>query len=201
MDIVTDAVNRLQEILRHSGCEDGPVVLRVDPDEVYCQYEKGACMEACFGGRSAEFITSDPVRATTKVGFMFGAPLNSPAARGAACAIMNVVTAFLCMSRHIRACPAASHAHCRQDLKKRIGSGEVFCLGTMPALERELGRRFISDPACAGLILINGEGVIAPGAGDIVETFKDEKIVLLIGPSTAGIANLETIEQFCPYGT
>jgi hypothetical protein len=201
MDIVIDAVNKLQEVLRHSGCEDGPVVLRIDPDEVYCQYEKGACMEACFGGRTAEFVTSDPVRATTKVGFMFGAPLDSPATRGAACAILNVVTAFLCMNHNIRACPAASHAPCRQDLKKRTGSGNIFCLGTMPAVERELGRFIVPEPESADIILINGEGIIAPGTGETVEKFRNKKTILLIGPSTAGTAHLETIERFCPYGT
>lgn len=201
MDIVTEAVKKLQGILLHSGCEEGGVVLRVNPDEVPCQYEKGACMEACFGGRTAEFVTFDPIRATTRVEFMFGAPLDSPATRGAACAIMNVMTAFLCLSRHIRACPASSHTACMQDLERWCGSKKVFCMGTMPSIERELGGSMISDPESADTILINGEGIIAPEAGGIIMKYRQEKTILLVGPSTAGIASLEKIERFCPYGT
>ena len=201
MDIVLDAVKRLQDILLHSGCEDGPVVLRVNPDTVPCQFEKGACMEACFGGRSGEFVTFDPLRATTKVEFMFGAPLDSPAQRGAACAILNVVTAFLCLSRTVRACPASRHAACMQDLKTRTGTGKVFLSGSIPSLEHEMSRFIVQDPGSADIILINGEGTIEPGTGDIVSKYRENKTVLVLGPSTAGISSLEKIERFCPYGT
>jgi hypothetical protein len=200
MDIVLDAVKKLQDILLHSGCEDGPVVLRVNPDAVPCQYEKGACMEACFGGRTGEFVTFDPVRATTKVEFMFGAPLDSPAQRGAACAILNVVTAFLCLSRTVRACPASCHAACMQDLKTRTGTGKVFASGSIPSLKHEMSRFIVKDPGSADIILINGEGTIEPGTGDIVSKYRENKTVLVLGPSTAGIASLEKIERFCPYG-
>lgn len=201
MDIVLDAVKKLQDILLHSGCEDGPVVLQINPNSVPCQFEKGACMEACFGGRSGEFVTFDPMQATTKVEFMFGAPLDSPAHRGAACAILNVVTAFLCLSRTVRACPASCHAACMKDLKTRTGTGKVFASGSILPIEHEMTRFIVPDPGSADIILINGEGTIEPGTGDIVSKYRETKTVLVLGPSTAGISSLEKIERFCPYGT
>jgi hypothetical protein len=201
MDIVIDAVKKLQDTLHHSGCEDGPVVLRVDPDVVPCQYEKGACMEAGFGGRTGEFVTFDPIRATTKIEFMFGAPLDTPATRGAACAVLNVVTAFLCLSRGVRACPMSCHTACRQELTKKLQTTRVYSIGpVLPAIQ-ETGGFIVDNPDIADCILVNNEGLIAEGTGDLIEKYRENKVVLLLGPSTAGIASLEKLERFCPYGT
>ena len=201
MDIVIDAVKKLQDALRHSGCEDGPVVLRVDPDVVPCQYEKGACMEAGFGGRTGEFVTVDPIRATTKIEFMFGAPLDTPATRGAACVVLNVVTAFLCLSRGVRACPLSCHTACRQELTKKLQTTRVYSIGpVLPAMQKT-GGFIVDNPDVADRILINNEGLIAAGTGDLIEKYRENKTVLLLGPSTAGIASLEKLERFCPYGT
>jgi hypothetical protein len=202
MDIVIDAVKKLQDTLRHSGCDDGPVVLRVDPDVVPCQYEKGACMEAGFGGRTGEFVTFDPIRATTKIEFMFGAPLDTPATRGAACAVLNVVTAFLCLSRGVRACPMSCHTACRQELTARLRTTtRVYCIGSFPPAIQETGGFIVDNPDIADCILVNNEGLIAEGTGDLIEKYRENKMVLLLGPSTAGIASLERLERFCPYGT
>ena len=201
MDIVIDAVKKLQDTLRHSGCDDGPVVLRVDPDVVPCQYEKGACMEAGFGGRTGEFVTFDPIRATTKIEFMFGAPLDTPATRGAACAVLNVVTAFLCLSRGVRACPSSCHTACRQELAAKLQTTRVYSIGpVLPAMQKT-GGFIVDNPDVADRILINNEGLIAAGTGDLIEKYRENKTVLLLGPSTAGIASLEKLERFCPYGT
>ena len=201
MDIVIDAVKKLQDTLRHSGCEDGPVVLRVDPDVVPCQYEKGACMEAGFGGRTGEFVTFDPIRATTKIEFMFGARLDTPATRGAACAVLNVVAAFLCLSRGVRACPVSCHTACRQELTKKLQTTRMYSIGpVLPAIQ-ETGGFIVDNPDIADCILVNNEGLIAEGTGDLIEKYQENKVVLLLGPSTAGIASLERLERFCPYGT
>ena len=201
MDIVIDAVKKLQDTLRHSGCDDGPVVLRVDPDVVPCQYEKGACMEAGFGGRTGEFVTFDPVRATVKIEFMFGAPLDTPATRGAACAVLNVVTAFLCLSRGVRACPSSCHTACRQELTKKLQTTRVYSIGSVLPAIQETGGFIVDNPDIADCILVNNEGLIAEGTGDLIEKYRENKMVLLLGPSTAGIASLERLERFCPYGT
>ena len=201
MDIVIDAVKKLQDTLRHSGCDDGPVVLRVDPDVVPCQYEKGACMEAGFGGRTGEFVTFDPIRATTKIEFMFGAPLDTPATRGAACAVLNVVAAFLCLSRGVRACPVSCHTACRQELTKKLQTTRVYSIGpVLPAIQ-ETGGFIVDNPDVADRILVDNKGLIAAGTGDLIEKYRENKMVLLLGPSTAGIASLERLERFCPYGT
>jgi hypothetical protein len=132
---------------------------------------------------------------------MFGAPLDTPATRGAACAIMNAVAAFLCLIRNPRACPPTSHPACIADLKRRIGAQTVFCLVTMPVLERELGRSVTADPESADIILVNGEGIISPEAGGIIGQFRGKKTILLLGPCTAGISGIEQLERYCPYGT
>ena len=99
MSIIEESVHLLEEHVQGSGCEDGAVNLRVDPDSTKCPYEHGVCMVATFGGKSAEFVTSDPTRATTKISFMFGAKFENPRIRAAACAIINVLTGFLCINR------------------------------------------------------------------------------------------------------
>jgi hypothetical protein len=88
-----------------------------------------------------------------------------------------------------------------QDLKTRTGPGKVFSVGSIPSLEHEMNRFIVQDPGSADIILINGEGTIEPGTGDIVSKYREIKTVILLGPSTAGIASLEKIERFCPYGT
>jgi hypothetical protein len=201
MDIVSDSVNKLEEITHHSGCEDGSVHLDVNPDTKFCRYERGACMTATFGGRSAEFITNDPIRAMTKISFMFGAPLDTPAKRGAACAIINVGTGFFCLSRVLHSCLPSAHSSCREQLMSEIASKKVCCIGAIPDIEADLGGYRTTDPSAADVILINGDGLIKEGAGDIVESYKDTKRIVCLGPSTAGIARLQHIEHWCPFGT
>ncbi|MEN6443266.1 MAG: hypothetical protein WC391_00025 [Methanoregula sp.] len=201
MDIVSDSVNKLEEITRHSGCEDGSVHLEVNPDVKFCRYERGACMTATFGGRSAEFITDDPIRAMTKISFMFGAPLDTPATRGAACAIINVGTGFFCLSRVLHSCPQSAHGPCREQLINELAAKKVCCIGTIPDIEAELEGCVTTEPGAADVILINGEGMIKEGTGDIVESYKEAKHILCLGPSTSGIARLQHLEHWCPFGT
>lgn len=201
MDIVSDSVNKLEEITHHSGCEDGSVQLDVNPDVKFCRYERGACMIASFGGRSAEFITDDPIRAMTKISFMFGAPLDTSATRGAASAIINVGTGFFCLSRVLHSCPPSAHGSCYEQLLNELASKKVCCIGTIPDIESGLGGYLTIDPGTADVILINGEGMIKEGTGDIIESYKETKRILCLGPSTAGIARLQHLDHWCPFGT
>ncbi|MGA2160739.1 MAG: hypothetical protein ABSG28_00870 [Methanoregula sp.] len=200
MDIITDSVNRLEEILRHSGCEETGVRLDVDPDAKTCQFERGACMIASFGGRSAEFVTDNPIRAMTKISFMFGAPLETPGVRSAACAIINVATGFYCLSRVLHASPVASHAACLRELTETLSGHRVFCVGKMPVLERACGISVTADIGEADTILVNNEGIIEPGVGDLVTTWKERKRIIFLGPSTSGVCRLQQQEHWCPYG-
>ncbi len=201
MDIIEESVKKLEEIIRDTGCDDGAVTLRRNPDAANCQYERGVCIEACYGGRTGEFVTDNPVEATTKISFMFGAALTSPQAKGAACAIVNVLASFLCLARGVRACPVSDHPACLTELKKKLSGKRVFFIGEMPVLQREPGMLVTQDPETADIILINNEGLITDIVSGIVGNYRGKKEIFFIGPSTAGVAGLEQIGRFCPYGT
>jgi len=200
MDIITEAVQRLTEIMECGGCEEMGVHLDVDPDADNCQFERGACMTASFGGRIAEFVTDSPFRAMTKISFMFGAPLDNPATRGAACAIINVTTAFFCLSRVRRACPVASHSACLKELAGELVGRRAFCIGPAPELARAAGVYPTEDIVAADIILVNNEGIIAPDLGDLLSGPGKGKRVVFLGPSTAGTSRLMEGEHWCPYG-
>ncbi|MBP1928642.1 hypothetical protein J2741_001189 [Methanolinea mesophila] len=200
MDLLVDAVKKLEETAKGSGCEDGTVVLRVDPERKYCQYERGACMEAVFAGRAAEFVTDNPTRATTRAGFMFGAALEKPAQRAAAAAITNALAGFFCISRVMRSCDPDCHARCLAGLREEIGASSVFVLGDCGVLSGEHERHRIRHAGDADRVLVTGEGMIAPGAGDLLEASGNTGRVLFLGPSTAGVAALENIPHWCPFG-
>ncbi|MDO8871871.1 MAG: hypothetical protein Q7V05_03960 [Methanoregula sp.] len=201
MDILIDSVNKLETILEHSGCEEVGVLLDVNPDAVNCQFDRGACMTASFGGRSAEFVTSDPIRAQTKISFMFGAPLDTPSVRSAACAMINVATGFFCLSRVLHACPGARHADCMTDLGTVIQRKKILCIGSIPVIEDTFRACIVTDPKEADLILVSAEGIIDPGLRDLIAEFKGTKRIICLGPSTAGVARLQQIEHWCLYGT
>jgi hypothetical protein len=200
MDIIRESVTKIKEILEHGGCGEGDVLFTVNPDTRNCQFEKGACMTALFGGRTADFVTFNPLRARTKISFMYDAPLDTPSTRGAASAIVNVVTGFFCLSRVLHPCTEISHAPCFGELKQEIGGKRVYCIGGIPEIEHQFAGMVVRDPDTADVILISGEGMIAEGTGDLIEQFKGKKLVLCIGSSVAGVARLHQIEHWCPYG-
>ncbi|MEN6609310.1 MAG: hypothetical protein ABFC24_00565 [Methanoregulaceae archaeon] len=201
MDLICDAVNRLEKAVTGCGYEDGGVILEVNPERVPCQYERGAVMEATFGGMAAEFTTADPMRAATRVSFMFGAPLETAQLRAAASGIMNAVTGFLCMSRKLRACNRECHGACRAGLVAMLAGKTVYCHTKMPALLRETGAVITDDAEKADIILLNGDGMISPEGGEFFSGSSGKRNVLFLGPSTAGVATLEQADHFCPYGT
>jgi hypothetical protein len=200
MDIIRESVIKVKDILEHGGCGEGDVLLEVNPDARNCQFEKGACMTASFGGRTADFVTFDPVRARTKISFMYDASLDTPATRGAALAIVNVVTGFFCLSRVLHACREPYHAPCLGDLKREIGGNRIWCIGSMKQLENQFGGIIVSDPDLADIILISGEGIIAQETGNLIEQYTGKKRILCIGSSAAGVARLHMLEHWCPYG-
>jgi len=201
MDIIIETVKKLETMMKDSGCEDGGVVLDVNPDTVNCQFECGACMTASFGGRSADFITRNPIRAKTKISFMFGAPLDALPVRGAAAAIVNVVAGFFCLSRTLHSCPGSSHRDCQRQLLDELSGKKIFCYGIIPEIETIFGSANVTTPHDADIILINGEGMIEQGAGRMLMDYNATKRVLCLGPSTAGIARLNQLEHWCPFGT
>jgi len=77
----------------------------------------------------------------------------------------------------------------------------IVCIGDMYALETAIRNSVVYDTDTADVILINGEGIIKQGTGEIVRKYKDSKRILCIGPSAAGVARLNQIELWCPFGT
>jgi hypothetical protein len=201
VDIIIDSVNKLKNLLEHSGCEDGGITLDIDPNERHCQFENGACMTASFGGRSAVFVTSNPIRANTRISFMFGAPLDTPATRSAASAIINVITGFFCMSRVLHACPVSAHALCKKQLTTEISGRRVYCAGIIPSVNAIPAVQIVSKPQDADVILFGADGIISPNITGIITNFKSSKQIICLGPSTSGISRLEEIEHWCPFGT
>ena len=200
MDIIVESVKRIQGLSEHGGCADAGVVLDVNPDATICQFEQGAPMSATFGGRSAVFTTFDPIRAPTKIAFMFGAPLDSAAVRGAAVAIINVILGFLCMSRVLHPCPESSHAACKNEIQPELAGKNLYCIGSMGKTGPSAFGHVTQDISAADIIIINGEGLIGKETGDIIEANRQRCRIICIGPSTAGIARLYELEHWCPYG-
>lgn len=199
MDIIRDSVIKIKDILEHNGCGEGDVLLDVNPDAKNCQYEKGACMTASFGGRTADFVTFDPVRARTKISFMYNAPLDTPSTRGAASAIVNAVTGFFCLSRVLHACSESCHAPCLAELEQEIAGKKVFCIGDIAGITHNIGG-LVQDPITADIILIGNEGLVATGTGDLIEQLNGKKRIICIGSSVAGVSKLHLLEHWCPYG-
>ena len=52
----------------------------------------------------------------------------------------------------------------------------------------------------ADIILVNNEGIIAPGTGDLVAAWGKRKQIIFLGPSTAGVSRIQQQEHWCPYG-
>jgi succinyl-CoA synthetase alpha subunit len=71
----------------------------------------------------------------------------------------------------------------------------------MPAIETAFRNYIVHNPDDAEVIFINSEGITALDTGDIIQNYKDTKKILCLGPSTAGIARLNHVELWCPFGT
>jgi hypothetical protein len=200
MSIIEDSVHHLEEHVQDTGCEDGTVQLHVDPDRAKCPYEHGVCMVATFGGKSAEFVTSEPTRATTKISFMSGAKFDNPRLKAAACVIINAVTGFLCLNRVLHACIPGCHQACLNELKVKINGRKVCLVGSSSRLEMELKAFLVDRIEDAELIVVNGDGLESDEGTRLLGSEYPGKELLFTGPSTSGVAILKKIPHWCPYG-
>ena len=82
-----------------------------------CQYVRGVNLMVGFGGAASDVVTQYPIETITRIPFMFGAPLDTPEQRTAACGILGVVARFLCLCRKTRACDPENHEECFHDLE------------------------------------------------------------------------------------
>ncbi|MDD3071633.1 MAG: hypothetical protein PHX88_10615 [Methanoculleus horonobensis] len=195
-----DAIERMETVLADSGCEDGVVTLGVNHDADVCQYPKGVCMEGHFGGRIGQFITSEPVRANTRISFMFGAPLTNQKQRGAAGAIVNTVSAFLCLARRLQPCTPDCYAPCLAELSREVAGKKVYLVGPMPVLERALETQIVDTPEAADILLVGGDGMTSDAGVACIDEYREKKRMIFLGPSAAGVGGLINLEHWCPYG-
>lgn len=195
-----DAIERLETILADSGCEDGIVTLAVNHDADACQYPKGVRMEGRFGGQSGQFVTSEPVQANTRISFMFGAPLTNQKQRSAAGAIINTVSAFLCLARRLLPCTPDSYGPCLAELSREVAGKKVYLVGSMPVLERALAEQIVDTPEAAEILLVGGDGMTSDAGVACIEEYREKKRTIFLGPSAAGVSGLIDLEHWCPYG-
>jgi hypothetical protein len=71
----------------------------------------------------------------------------------------------------------------------------------MPTIDAALRSAIVKNPQDADVILLNGEGIIEKGTGEIIRNYQETKRIVCLGPSTAGVARLNQIELWCPFGT
>ncbi|MCK9276828.1 MAG: hypothetical protein M0P22_01920 [Methanoculleus sp.] len=200
MSFLHDAIGRLEMILADSGCEDGIVDIGVNYDADVCQYPKGVCMEGCFGGQSGQFVTSEPVRARTRISFMFDAPLTDQKQRGAASVIINATSAFLCLTRKLHPCTPECYAPCLAELSREVAGKRVYLVGPMPVLERAFKGQVVDSPDEADLLLVAGDGMTTDAGVACIDDCRGKKRIIFLGPSTAGVSGLINLEHWCPYG-
>lgn len=200
MSFLHDAIKKLEKILEDSGCEHGVVALSVNYDADVCQYPKGICMEGCFGGKSGQFITNEPVRANTRISFMFDAPLKDQKQRGAASVIINAVSAFLCLTRRVQPCTPDCYAPCLAELSREVAGKLIYLVGPMPVLERTLRDQIVDSPEAADLFLVAGDGMTSDEGVACIDEYLGKKQMIFLGPSTAGVSGLLNLKHWCPYG-
>jgi len=199
MDLVTDAVRRMEEVIYGSGCQDSNVRIRRSPDADVCRYERGVPLEIEYGGVVVDCVSNYPIEAATRVNFMFGAQLDTPEKRTAACGIMNVIGRFLCLCRTGRACRPDDHGQCIAQLQKHLAGKKVLVVGQAPALVHIPGTAFVDDPAEAEIILVSGDGLFREEALRVADACRDEVPMLFIGPTTAGCASFLGVDHWCPF--
>jgi hypothetical protein len=200
MTLLLEAAKALEGTAHGSGCEDGIATLKRNPDAPRCQFERGAMIEAAFGGKTAQVVTDSPVQTSTRVSSLFGEDLPSPEMRTAALAIVNVVAGFFCVARRLHACDPACHGPCMEELRGEIGGRKIFTPVMVPALSRGFAPLVAGSAGEAGILVLTGEALIREDGAEELRGLAAGHGVLLLGPSTAGVASLLSLPHWCPYG-
>lgn len=199
MTLLGEAVLLLEDTIRGSGCEDGVVTLRRNPDAPRCQYDRGASLEASFGGQTAHLVTGSPVQTETRLSSLFGRDLPGPEHRTAALGIVNAVTGFLCLARRLHACDPACFDPCLEELRGELRGRKIYTPVPIPVLARDLGPLVTADGGDAQVIVLTGEALVRERDDELMDRAPKEGM-LLLGPSTAGVASLLNLPHWCPYG-
>jgi hypothetical protein len=200
MTLLMDAVLLLGETIQGSGCEDGVATLVRRPDAPRCQYDRGATLEASFGGKTAHLVTESPVQTRTSLSSLFGRDLPEPEQRTAALGIVNAVAGFLCLARRLHACDPACFGPCLEELREEIAGRPIFTLVTIPVLSRELSPLIAGKTGDSEILVITGEALIQERNTDELRGRASKAGMILLGPSTEGVASLLSLPHWCPYG-
>ena len=200
MGVLNEAVEKLRMLTEGSGLEAGIVTLKRNPDAPRCQYERGVCVEAYYGGGHGQVVTNFPLQATTRISFMYGAPLQSPQERTAALAIINAASGFFSLTRKLHACRREDYLPCLYELRQALGSHRVACIGDASVIQQEFGAQMVADPDQAEVILVVADGAISPSTVDLVDRWRGKKRMIFLGPSFPGLCALMNLEHWCPYG-
>ena len=196
-DPLQEAVSRLRGLVAESGCDEGVVTIRRTPDAPRCRYERGAVIQAEFGGRTAAVCTQDPVQTTTRIFSMFDAAMDTPQKRSAALAILNVVSAFFCLARKVHACPPECRDACLQELADTLRGKSVHAPGILPGVDGTTGIIWVETPEEADVVLVHAAALLQGGEGS---EMGNPSRILFLGPSAAGVAALMARPHWCPYG-
>jgi hypothetical protein len=200
MTLLLEAVMQLEKTVQGSGCEDGVATLRLKPDAPRCQFDRGASLEASFGGQTAHFVTGSPVQTDTRLSSLFGRELPEPELRTAALGIVNAVAGFLCLARRLHACDPACFGPCMKELSEEIGGHRIFTPASIPVISQAFAPLITGSASDAEILVITGEALVQDtGTGDL-RHLAAKGDMLLLGPSTEGVASLLRLPHWCPYG-
>jgi len=200
LSILTDAVKKLEDKIAGSGCDHGTVSFKKTSGSKICPYVKGECIAVAYGGKNCEMVTSHPLEVATKISFMYGKPLNTSVQRTAACAIINVLSNFMCFTRIAGACDESSHEDCLNELKIEIGGSKVYLNGNLAGLSEKIKESVVENPDDADIIIVSGDGLFEDDKLAVTEKYRDSKRLIFTGPATVGVCIMENLEHWCPYG-
>jgi hypothetical protein len=186
MRILTEAVETLRGMLEGSGLEEGIVALKRSPDAPRCQYERGVCITAHFGGGHGQVMTHAPLQASTRISCMYGASLQSAEERSAALAIINAASGFLTVSRKLHACQMEEYAACLSKLREMLGDSRIALIGDAAVLPHELRSHLVPAPEGAEVILVVSDGIIASSTTKLTDRWIGKKKDDIFGPFLLG---------------
>lgn len=197
--ILLEAVEALKKTSSGMGTEDGDLIFQKLNDPV-CQFCKGDCMGAEFGGCVAEVATPEPFTARMRLENLYDAPLKSQKTRAAALGALNAAAGFLMLSRKTGACNTVYFEDCLSELQQFCKGRAVYIIGDdIKGIPQTL------DADEAELILIQGEAFFDEDLlSEIEEAVASAKAcgkqVLLVGENCHGIGALLHLDVWCPYG-
>jgi hypothetical protein len=86
-----------------------------------------------------------------------------------------------------------------RELREEIGGRKIYNTVSIPLLSREMAPLIAGNAGDAGILVLTGESLIREEDSELGGPAAGRRI-LLLGPSTEGVASLLTLPHWCPYG-